>query len=188
MNKYKIIALIGEAGSGKDFLLRALEAHFPEAHAIVSCTTRPKRENEIDNIDYHFLSYDYFIELTKTGKMLEFADFNGWLYGTQVSALCPDKINIGIFNPEGIRNLLKRKDMIDLQIYYVRAPAKTRLLRQLNRENDPNVEEIIRRFQTDVKDFSNLDFDYINLPNETFDDILDAFHILNRNLSQGKKD
>jgi hypothetical protein len=61
--------------------------------------------------------------------MLEVSHFNGWYYGTEESALSLEKINIGVFNPEGIRSLLKHSDMIDLKVYYVRASDKERLMR-----------------------------------------------------------
>lgn len=63
MNKvYTIIAIMGKAGSGKDTFLRALlqEPEFKDAAPIVSCTTRPMRENEQNGIDYHFLTNEQF--------------------------------------------------------------------------------------------------------------------------------
>jgi hypothetical protein len=46
----------------------------------------------------------------------------------------------------------------DLYVYgfYVSAKDKTRLLRQLNREENPDIHEIIRRFKADEEDFANL--------------------------------
>ena len=38
MNKYKIIALIGEAGSGKDTLLKEILKEYPNLHEIISCS------------------------------------------------------------------------------------------------------------------------------------------------------
>ena len=47
-NKYKILAIMGKAGSGKDSFLNALinNNYIPNAKPIISCTTRPIRENE----------------------------------------------------------------------------------------------------------------------------------------------
>ena len=44
-DKYKIIAIMGKAGSGKDTLLNTLmeEEIFKDAFKIISCTTRPIR-------------------------------------------------------------------------------------------------------------------------------------------------
>lgn len=60
MKKYKIIALIGEAGSGKDFLLRCARSKYPNYNTIISCTTRPKRMGEVEGINYYYLTNEEF--------------------------------------------------------------------------------------------------------------------------------
>ena len=171
MGKIKVIALIGEAGSGKDFLLRCVLSNFPTTfNEIISCTTRPMRMGEVDGKNYYFLTDERFQQLIKEDQMLETAEFNGWYYGTMKQALSEEKVNIGVFNPTGIRSLLKRED-IELKVFYVRAPAKKRLIRQLNREDNPNVDEVIRRYTTDKEDFSKIDFEYYELTNETQEDL-----------------
>ena len=75
-------------------------------------------------------------------------------------------MNIGVFNPEGIEALLSSNE-VEVTVYYVRASDKNRLLRQLSRERDPDVDEIIRRFKADREDFFELEFPYIELPNDT---------------------
>ena len=65
MNKqYTIMAIMGKAGSGKDTLCRALlkEPEFLNAKPIISCTTRPIRDNETDGVDYHFLTNEEFTD------------------------------------------------------------------------------------------------------------------------------
>ena len=158
MEKIKIIALVGKAGAGKDYLMKEIaEDNF--YHIIVSSTTRPKRDYEIEGKDYHFLSYEEFA----AARLLETTSFNGWHYGTRYEDLDPDRTNIGVFNPTGLKSLAAHSD-IDLEIVYVKASDKTRLLRQLNREEEPNVHEIIRRFGTDEVDFQD-DKSFITLGN-----------------------
>lgn len=53
---YKIIALIGQAGSGKDTILREVLNQMPELNEMISCTTRPKREGEVDGVNYFYLT------------------------------------------------------------------------------------------------------------------------------------
>jgi guanylate kinase len=171
MKKYKIIAIMGKAGSGKDTLLHSLIKAHPDFHEIISCTTRPKREKEIEGINYFFLTQEQFFEKTINNEMLEISRFNNWAYGTSYNSLSNEKINVGVFNPTGIRSLLDNPN-IDVDVYYVRAADKTRLLRQLNREENPDIEEIIRRYKADEKDFNNLDFSYKVLDNEIYDDLL----------------
>ncbi len=163
---YKIIALIGQSGAGKDRMLKELLKSKRNYHEIISCTSRPPREGEVDGINYHFLSNDEFAEQLLEDAFMEATVFNNWAYGTRYQDLDEEKINIGVFNPDGIYNLLERKD-IELKVYYLQVSDKTRLIRQLQRETEPNIEEIIRRYKTDKIDFADLDFKYEILFNET---------------------
>lgn len=162
MNKYNIIAIMGKAGSGKDTLMQALleEPEFKDACPIVSCTTRPIRQNETDGVDYHFITVDQFTDQVLSGEMLEATCFNNWHYGTSLANLNKDKINIGVFNPEGVE-LLRENKNIKLAVILLEATDKTRLLRQLNREQNPDCHEIIRRFSADEYDFREEEIEYI---------------------------
>lgn len=179
MNKVKVIALFGKAGSGKDTILRALVNKFPDRYnEIVSCTTRPPREGEQEGANYHFLTVEQFTEKVLNGDMLEATEFNNWHYGTALSSLSTEKINVGVFNPEGIRCLIE-DNFVDLTIYYVRASDKERLIRQLNREENPDIQEIIRRFSTDEQDFEDLeDIDYQVIKNQEAGDLLRAVDLI----------
>lgn len=162
MNKFYIIAICGRAGAGKDTLLQevmGIKGANKVLHEIVSCTTRPPREGEINGVNYHFMSNEEFAQKVLSYEMLETTIFNDWCYGTSLQGLDEYKINIGVFNPEGIE-ALKEDPRINLKVYYVTASAKTRLIRQLNRESDPDVNEIIRRYKTDEEDFAQLNFNY----------------------------
>ena len=160
--KYTIIALMGKAGSGKDTIMRALlkQPAFKNAIPIISCTTRPKREGEQNGIDYYFLTNEEFTNKVLSGDMLEATVFNNWCYGTSTENLSKDKINIGVFNPEGV-GLLRENPNINLKLIYIEADDKDRLLRQLNREKNPNVHEIVRRYLADEKDFVEDEIEYL---------------------------
>ena len=154
--KYTLVILCGKAGSGKDYLLSKILEHYgDELNPLVSDTTRPPRAGEEDGKEYNFLSYaDFFAK-----KHIEVTSYNvtgeeTWLYGTPYSALREDKINIGILNPDGVRQLYE-KDDLNIHIFLVTATDKTRMLRQMNREKYPNYAEICRRFLADEEDFLN---------------------------------
>lgn len=161
-NIYTIIAIMGKAGSGKDTIMKALlkEPAFKDAAPIISCTTRPMRDYEKDGVDYHFLTKEQFTDKILSGDMLEATVFNDWCYGTSLENLSQDKVNIGVFNPEGV-GLLRGRDNIKLTLIYIEARDKDRLIRQLSREDDPDVHEIIRRYSTDEIDFSEEEIEYL---------------------------
>ena len=173
---YKIVALMGEAGAGKDSLMRSAldvldqKGHASKIHEIISCTTRPMREGEVNGVNYFYYTPDQFSGKIISGEMLEFVQFNGWWYGTSYESIRGDNIiNIGVFNPTGIRELIDSGEC-EVFVFWVRVSDKQRLMRQLTREEDPNVKEIIRRFGADTQDFSHINFDYVELTNETLED------------------
>lgn len=159
---YNIIAIMGKSGSGKDTLCRALlkRPEFKNAREIISCTTRPIRDNEKDGVDYHFLTNEQFTSQILSGEMVEATVFNNWCYGTSINNLDATCLNIGVFNPEGV-GLLRGRDNINLKVIYLEANDKDRLLRQLNREKNPDCHEIVRRFSADEADFSEEEIEYI---------------------------
>lgn len=171
MKKIKVIAIIGKAGSGKDTLMKAILKQEPNIHEIVSFTSRPIRENEIDGVNYHFITPIEFRKRINDKQIFEYTVYNeDWYYGTGIESYKEDCINIGVFNPDGVRQLLLNPK-VEVTVFYTQANGKVRLIRQLNREYNPNVNEIVRRYSTDEKDFSNLDFDYTVLRNEYWEDI-----------------
>lgn len=158
---------MGEAGAGKDTIMQEILLLHPELHEIVSCTSRPKREKEEEGINYCFYSKEEFEQKIKNNEMFEYTEFNNWYYGTDKSSINNHKINIGVFNPQGIKFLINNPE-VDVKVVWVRAADKTRLLRQLNRELWPDVDEIMRRYQTDKSDFSDINFEYMIINNDKY--------------------
>lgn len=159
------IALFGKAGTGKDFLLKSLKnENLKNVSYKIGCTTRPMREGEVDGVDYHFLSEEEFLKEEKEGSFVEVQKFNGWYYGTRLADLQPYPImNIGVSNISGIQQM--EKAGIRVSPVQIISSDKTRLLRQLEREECPDVKEIIRRFNTDEEDFKEVPFEYFYLSN-----------------------
>lgn len=166
---YDIIALTGMAGVGKDKMLKAVLKRMPGLHEIVSCTTRPMREGEKEGVNYFYLTKEQFAEKVLNMEMLEATCFNDWFYGTALQSLDETVVNIGVFNPDGIDALLE-SPLVNVKVYYVQATDKNRLIRQLNREENPDVDEIVRRFKADKENFADIDYEYEVLPNNTMED------------------
>lgn len=156
-SKSNIIALIGKSGSGKSTILKEFTQHyFPGIFPIIQATTRPRRFPSESG--YLFYNNEDWDELEKQGAFLESAVFNNWHYGTLISSLVlgPDNWNIGIFSPAAIKQLLINSKVDKLKVFEVCADAKTRMERNLNREDTPNVSEICRRMLADEEDFKIL--------------------------------
>ena len=77
----KLVVLSGPGGVGKSTVAKELKRSSPFVVSI-SATTRAPRFNEVDGIDYHFLSNEEFDKSVKRNEFLEWAEFAGNKYGT----------------------------------------------------------------------------------------------------------
>ncbi len=82
LNKPRLYVVAAPSGAGKTTLVRALLTHNPELRFSVSYTTREKRSNEADSVDYVFVTEEEFFALRENGDLLESAEIFGNYYGT----------------------------------------------------------------------------------------------------------
>ncbi len=69
-----LLVLSGPSGVGKDTVARMLIERRPESFFfVVTATTRPPRDNELEGVDYIFVSFDEFARLIETDELLEHA-------------------------------------------------------------------------------------------------------------------
>jgi len=147
-----LIALFGESGSGKDSIAKKLEKEYGY-HKIKRITSRPMREAESQGDPYLFVDANELrLDITENlDKYLEVGEFNGWLYTTHIDSL-EKQINVGTYDIDAVRMLLSEEIVYVIPIY-IYVDAKTRMLRLLNREESPDIDEICRRYQADKKDY-----------------------------------
>jgi guanylate kinase len=77
-----LFILSGPSGVGKDELVKHLLRRDPGLRYSVSCTTRPRRDYELDGVHYNFVTREEFERMRSEGAFLESAEYNGNLYGT----------------------------------------------------------------------------------------------------------
>ena len=76
-----LIVVSGPSGVGKDAAIKRMrDLNYP-FYFLVTNTTRPKREDEIESVDYHFVSRERFLEMEQRGEFLERAVVYGYDYG-----------------------------------------------------------------------------------------------------------
>lgn len=157
-----ILILCGKAASGKDtlkrYIIEALELSGIEFNNVVNTTTRPPREGEVDGVNYHFCSAEEMTKKILNDEMAEAVLFNDWVYGTENKALSEDKLNVGIFNLEGIE-ALRQNPNHNIFAVYLDVEDSVRLIRYLNRENmtKEKINEMFRRYKADEIDFADVD-------------------------------
>ena len=76
--------IAGPSGVGKGSVVRTLLSRDPEGLVrSVSATTRPRRPEEVDGVDYLFVPESEFDRMVAVGELLEWAEvFSGDRYGT----------------------------------------------------------------------------------------------------------
>lgn len=68
-----LIVISGPSGVGKDTVVRTLQRRKNKLHFVVTATSRPKRENEVDGVDYIFVSEEEFLRMIADNELLEYA-------------------------------------------------------------------------------------------------------------------
>lgn len=87
-NQKKIFVISGPSGTGKSTLINMLLKEFGGIVTnVISCTTRNRREIEIDGVDYHFINNDKFLEMIEDGQFIEYVKCFGNYYGTSIPAI-----------------------------------------------------------------------------------------------------
>tara|TARA_B100002049_G_C16066572_1_gene370748 strand:- start:322 stop:915 length:594 start_codon:yes stop_codon:yes gene_type:complete len=80
-----IITLTGPCCSGKSTLEKVMVEH--GFGKVISVTTRPIRQGEVDAKDYYFVAPEYFDMMDAAGQFVECVDFNGYRYGVSVAEI-----------------------------------------------------------------------------------------------------
>ena len=84
----KILIITAPSGAGKTSVTTHLLKRFPQLAFSVSPATRPKRENEINGVDYYFISLEEFQDKIKHNEFIEWEMvYEGKYYGTLKSEL-----------------------------------------------------------------------------------------------------
>ena len=90
------VVLSGPAGAGKTSIRQGLLARDDNLRRCVTTTTRAKRLDEADGVDYHFVSEMEFRTKLKQGCFLEWAEVYGFLYGATFEAVAHALENGGV--------------------------------------------------------------------------------------------
>jgi guanylate kinase len=82
-----LFVLSGPSGVGKDAVLNYLKTSCPAIKFVTTMTTRARRPNEKDGIDYHFVGKEEFERLLKNDELLEWAKVYDNFYGVSKEAV-----------------------------------------------------------------------------------------------------
>ena len=159
----KIFCIIGKSASGKNTLYQRILSKCPaNLVPVIPYTTRPRRANEQNGIDYHFVTEDQLCQMERENKIVEkrkyFTTKGIWFYFTCKFTPLPEKNYISISTPEGVQHLAEHYSPAIIRVIYLMTGDRERLERCIERESlqlSPDYAEVCRRFLADQKDFSD---------------------------------
>lgn len=154
----KTVIITGHTCSGKTTLLNKLvELGYLK---VVTYTTRPMREGEIDGVDYHFLSEDLFQTCVDTGYFFESVEYvidgKTYRYGSSFQVGHQSKRNnrVIILDPRGVIKALDTYGTKPFFVVWLDIPQEICVERALARGDKPK--EINDRITADAYEFDKL--------------------------------
>ncbi len=162
-----LFVLSGPAGAGKDVCLRRLRRMGLDLHFVVTATTRPKRRNEVDGRDYHFVTEAQFQDMLRRGELLEHALVHGThFYGVpkeQVRRVLGEGrdaiMRIDVQGAATIRSLAPETVFI-----FLRPASMKELERRLRKRHTESPEALARRLADAEIEMAQMPaFDYVVL-------------------------
>ena len=162
-----MVILSSPSGVGKTTISKKIQQKYQSFKISVSHTTRLPRSNEVDGVDYYFVSKEKFEKLIKEKKFYEYAKIFENYYGTLKKNVDDSiKINDLLFDIDwqGTKQLSKFKNLKIIKIYLITS-NKNELKNRLIKRNQNSNEEIERRFNAfdeDIKHWNDYDYVIIN--------------------------
>uniref|UniRef100_A0A3P9PAD3 MAGUK p55 scaffold protein 7a n=1 Tax=Poecilia reticulata TaxID=8081 RepID=A0A3P9PAD3_POERE len=128
--KHRLVVLVGPSGVGMNELKRKLLISDPQHFGVtIPHTSRPKKNQESDGVEYHFISKHLFEADIHNNKFVEYGEYKGNYYGTSLdtlrSVLAKKKVCLLDVQPHAIK-LLRTAEFKPF-VVFVKPPTMERL-------------------------------------------------------------
>ena len=159
-----LVVISGPSGVGKDAVLERMKASNVPYHFAVTATARPKRDNEMDGVDYIFVERDEFQSMIVKDELLEWAEVYGNPYGVPKSpvrqALARGQDVILKIDVQGGDNIRR---LVPGAVYVFLAPPDMEELEQrLTQRRTESQETLKVRLETAAKEIEEATkYDYV---------------------------
>lgn len=163
----RLFVISAPSGVGKSTIVKAVLAQDRRLRFSVSCTTRAPRPEEVDGVDYHFLSREVFEAGIHEGRFLEWANVYGNYYGTdrrQVEAWLAQGLDVLLeIDVQGARKV--RASSLSSTAIFILPPSLEVLEERLRRRGTEPEEVIQRRLEaarTEIREAPWYDYLVVN--------------------------
>ncbi len=159
-----LVVISGPSGVGKDATINRMKQINHPFYFVVTATTRPKRPDEIDGVDYHFVSVGEFAEMIETGELLEYAvvygDYKGIPKKHVREALASGLDVIMRIDVQGAATI--RKLVPNAITIFLIAESEDELVRRLHDRKTEDPGKLKMRIATARQELKRIvDFDYV---------------------------
>ena len=167
-----MVILSSPSGVGKTTISKKLQQKYQNFKVSISHTTRKPRSNEVDGIDYNFVSTKKFEKLIKNNEFYEYAKIFENYYGTlkkNVDQLFENNDILFDIDWQGTKQLSKFNNLNLIKIYLI-TDSKEELKRRLLQRDQNTKDEVEKRFNSfdeDIKHWKDYDYIIINKNLET---------------------
>lgn len=166
-NNNIMVVLSSPSGAGKTTITKKIQQKLSSFKISVSHTTRKPRPNEVNGVDYYFVSSEKFESLINENKLYEYAKIFDNYYGTSkdiVHNLIKSNDIIFDIDWQGNKQLSKYKNLNLVKIF-ITTKDKEELKRRLTKRNQDSDEEVKKRlksYEEDIKHWDDYDYIVIN--------------------------
>ncbi len=158
-----MLVLSSPSGAGKTTLSKKIQQLDSTFRISVSHTTRKARPNEVDGVDYHFVSKEEFKILLKKEAFYEHSEIFGNYYGTSktsVDEIIKKKFNV-LFDIDwkGAKQLSAYNELNLLKIFIL-PPSKEELEKRLisrNQDGKDSIKKRVLAYSQDIKHANEYD-------------------------------
>ena len=167
-----LLVISSPSGTGKTTICKKLLEYDKNIHLSVSVTTRKKRKNEVEGIDYYFRSRKDFLNLKSQNSFIENAFVFENYYGTLKSEVL-EQLENGIdvlidIDWQGTRQITQAMKGNLVKIFLL-PPSIDELKKRLSKRNSDSIKEINFRMSKALKEIKHFDeYDYV-LVNDNLD-------------------
>ena len=172
LGKNIMVILSSPSGVGKTTISKKLQQKYQNLKVSISHTTRKPRSNEVDGIDYNFVSTEKFEKLIKNNEFYEYAKIFENYYGTlkkNVDQLFKNNDILFDIDWQGTKQLSKFVNLNLIKIYLI-TDSKEELKKRLLKRDQNTKDEVEKRFNSfdeDIKHWKDYDYIIINKNLET---------------------